>query len=360
MKNKPLILLASTLLLASCGGQNASSGTSGFTTPSQSEPFKAHLELSGDYKTSFNVGDRFTSEGLVVTLVEEGLTTDVTEDCDVIAPSLRAGGTQTVTVIYGDFSVEYAIEVTDQKFPRFNVTLGEIFSFQDALEKVAGNVKASHTETITGTYYLTEGAPFTMITSSVYSSVRYNDITVSEGSYAFLDDEGEVTVETAFEAQTFYDAKNFYQITDYEDEEWDDSKQTISRSYYSDVADVLNIDFPTTFMPTIELMVNAFGHMNFACECTGLNDFTETGDLSIKFTIFEDNLTTPSEIINYAASMEFDEDDFISAISTESEDALYAGGKKANWQKNFVDTDFVQGEFEQFEGKRFNPDDYED
>jgi len=58
------------------------------------------ITLSGNYQTSFNVGDTFTSANLVVTAVYNNNTSATTNNFSVSAPDISTPGQKTVTVTY--------------------------------------------------------------------------------------------------------------------------------------------------------------------------------------------------------------------------------------------------------------------
>ena len=73
-----------------------------------------HLTLSGTYPTEFEQGDVFDYTGLVVTAAydaEETDTEDVTSAANVSTPDMNVAGVKTITVSYGEKSVEYTITV---------------------------------------------------------------------------------------------------------------------------------------------------------------------------------------------------------------------------------------------------------
>ncbi len=66
----------------------------------------ASIELSGDYPTTFHVGDDFSHEGIVVTANYEDQTTkDVTASAEFTGYNMAAKGAQTVTVSYTEGEV---------------------------------------------------------------------------------------------------------------------------------------------------------------------------------------------------------------------------------------------------------------
>ena len=83
------------------------------------------ISLSGTYKTSFEVGDAFSHEGLVVTAhYNIGSDADVTSSATVSTPDMSTTGEKTVTVSYTEGkteSVEYKITVTAVA-PKYTVT----------------------------------------------------------------------------------------------------------------------------------------------------------------------------------------------------------------------------------------------
>ncbi len=86
------------------------------------------IVLSGDYPTSFYVGDAFSHAGMTVTAsYSDEFTADVTNDATFTGYDMTTAGNQTVTVSYTDNDVTktttYGITVSER--PRFTVTLAD-------------------------------------------------------------------------------------------------------------------------------------------------------------------------------------------------------------------------------------------
>ena len=78
------------------------------------------LTVSG-MKTSFNVNDKFSTEGLkVVAHYKNGTSGEISlNDCEISKPDLSTVGKKTVTVTYDDISESYTIEVVKQGLPKY-------------------------------------------------------------------------------------------------------------------------------------------------------------------------------------------------------------------------------------------------
>ena len=86
------------------------------------------IVLSGEYPTSFYVGDDFSHEGMTVTAnYSDGFTAVVTDDATFTGYDMTTAGAQTVTVSYTDKDVTktatYGITVSER--PTFTVTLAD-------------------------------------------------------------------------------------------------------------------------------------------------------------------------------------------------------------------------------------------
>ena len=78
------------------------------------------ISLSGTYKTSFEVGDTFSYEGLVVTAHYNNKADEVVTGYTVSSPDMSATGTKTVTVTYVEEvtkTATYQITVTAKEQP---------------------------------------------------------------------------------------------------------------------------------------------------------------------------------------------------------------------------------------------------
>ena len=78
------------------------------------------LTLSG-MKTSFNVNDKFSTEGLkVVAHYKNGTSGEISlDDCEISEPDMSTVGKKTVTLTYDDISESYTIEVVKPGLPKY-------------------------------------------------------------------------------------------------------------------------------------------------------------------------------------------------------------------------------------------------
>ena len=74
------------------------------------------ITLSGTYPTTFEQGDEFSSEGIVVTAnFDDNTTSDVTADASFSGYDMSTLGEQTVTVTYNEKTAQYNITVNEKK-----------------------------------------------------------------------------------------------------------------------------------------------------------------------------------------------------------------------------------------------------
>lgn len=107
MKRKSLVtLLLSTFLLCSCGSE-----------PSYVDKSLTKIKLSGDYQTSFTIGEEFNYDGLIVTAYYSDSTYKEVNNYVVSSPNMNKVGSQSVTVTYIENSVSkstyYAISISE-------------------------------------------------------------------------------------------------------------------------------------------------------------------------------------------------------------------------------------------------------
>lgn len=107
MKRKLLTLLLFTFLLCSCGSE-----------PSYVNKSLTKIKLSGDYQTSFTIGEEFNYNGLIVTAYYSDSTYQVVNDYVVSTPDMNKVGDQSVTVTY--------IENSVSKSNSYNISISEI------------------------------------------------------------------------------------------------------------------------------------------------------------------------------------------------------------------------------------------
>ena len=98
------------------------------------------IALSGDYPTTFHVGDAFSCEGIVVTATYEDATTrDVTASAEFTGYDMETIGAQTVTVSYTENEVtkttSYTITVNEPA-PSIDLDYNEINAFAEGTDGV--------------------------------------------------------------------------------------------------------------------------------------------------------------------------------------------------------------------------------
>ena len=103
MNKKILLSILSIGLLVSC---NESGG--GKHHP---DPTLSYIELSGDYQTTFTVGDEFNYDGLIVTAFYSDDNSEVVEPTNVSTPNMNVTGNQNVEVTYLTVSETYSIMI---------------------------------------------------------------------------------------------------------------------------------------------------------------------------------------------------------------------------------------------------------
>ena len=127
-----LTLLLSTFLLCSCGSE-----------PSYVDKSLTKIKLSGDYQTSFTVGEEFNYDGLVVTAYYSDSTYKEVNNYVVSSPNMNKVGSQSVTVTYIENNVSksayYAISISEVTPTLVSISLsgtyrtdyqvGDIFSY---------------------------------------------------------------------------------------------------------------------------------------------------------------------------------------------------------------------------------------
>lgn len=86
-------------------GGNIANQTITFYKRVEKSPLSS-IALSGDYPTTFHVGDTFSPDGIIVTATyENGRTADVTDSANFTGYDMSTAGTQTVTVSYTEEEV---------------------------------------------------------------------------------------------------------------------------------------------------------------------------------------------------------------------------------------------------------------
>lgn len=224
-----------------------------------------------------------------------------------------------------------------------------------------GHVNSVTADTTSTIYYMTEGDPLTMPTKDNSTIERFesNDgqILVQKGFQSVSQDSlGNFTNFSQYEKQTFYDNNKFYKITDFGDE-----GSYAEIPFSQDAIDInLNVTFSGTEKANIQAMIQAIDVAGFDVEFTGLDDYKSNGEWKYSYTylvyesstskvkyqefIYQNTLTMVNGIISKAVQ--------------HSEQNIYSGGYKGNWRITDSIFTFNQGEYKQFSGTRFNPNDY--
>ena len=100
----------------------------------------ASIEVSGDYPTSFHVGDAFSHEGIVVTAnYDDSTTRDVTALATFSEPDMTSVGIKTVTVSYteGEVTKTATYDITvNEPAPSIDLGDNEINAFADGTDGV--------------------------------------------------------------------------------------------------------------------------------------------------------------------------------------------------------------------------------
>ena len=141
------------------------------------------ITLSGDYPTTFNVGDDFSHEGMTVTATYDNNTSeDVTEDATFEGYDMSTAGTQTVTVSYTKADVT--------KTATYEITVNDVAVTGITLNKEAIQLKVGKTTKLTATVEPDNATDKTVVWSSDDETVA----TVSEDGTVTAVAEGTATI----------------------------------------------------------------------------------------------------------------------------------------------------------------------
>lgn len=226
----------------------------------------------------------------------------------------------------------------------------------------------STNQTIEATdYYLTNSFPFTMTTKQISTTTRYvdkdgNPIVVEEGQIGFADDVGEEPNSyDKYVSQKTQDDRYLYHITDYENPSTNDRVQTYLRSN-TDVI-FFNVGFPMSEYENIMFMITYLDSENYNFEISNFDEIVDNGvweyEYEATFYELENGIPTkyPKEVHRYKNKLTI-ENGIITKLDQESDVELYSGGIKVNWSKYYIKREYLQGDYQIFEGTIFNPNDY--
>lgn len=126
------------------------------------------ITLSGDYPTTFNVGDTFSHEGMTVTATYDNNTSeDVTADATFEGYDMSTAGTQTVTVSYTKADVT--------KTATYDITVNAVAVTGITLDKEALQLKVGKTKQLTATVEPDNATDKTVVWNSDDESVATVD-----------------------------------------------------------------------------------------------------------------------------------------------------------------------------------------
>lgn len=141
------------------------------------------ITLSGDYPTTFNVGDTFSHEGMTVTATYDNNTSeDVTEDATFEGYDMSTAGTQTVTVSYTKADVT--------KTATYEIIVNAVAVTGITLDKETVQLKVGKTTKLTATVEPDNATDKTVVWSSGDETVA----TVSEDGTVTAVAEGTATI----------------------------------------------------------------------------------------------------------------------------------------------------------------------
>ena len=143
----------------------------------------SRITLSGDYPTTFNVGDDFSHEGMtVIATYDDNTSEDVTADATFEGYDMSTAGTQTVTVSYTKADVT--------KTATYEITVNAVAVTGITLNKEAIQLKVGKTTKLTATVTPDNATDKTVVWSSGDETVA----TVSEDGTVTAVAEGTATI----------------------------------------------------------------------------------------------------------------------------------------------------------------------
>ncbi len=124
------------------------------------------ISLSGEYTTSFTVGDEFSFGGTVTATYSDNTTEDVTSEATFSGYDLSTSGDQTVTVAFDDVTTTYGI-IVNEIDPTASLTL----NFD--LTKNPGNWPTENSTALTNYSYSLKGTDYTFSLRNVKCNSGY-------------------------------------------------------------------------------------------------------------------------------------------------------------------------------------------
>lgn len=182
-------------------------------------------------------------------------------------------------------------------------------------------------------------------TATRYSREGTSDITVRKGSILV----GESP--SKYECQSFVSGTNVYQLVKNED---GSKTKNVAPNILNNAEDALNISFAYSQKANLKYILDSMGSDLISYEYKFPTSYSMTGTFSFSYSLTsfqESNVKTRQ--ISHEVTITL-EKSVISKATHITQDDVYSGGKRVNWQRVESSYTYIHGDYEQFQGEVFD------
>lgn len=261
-------------------------------------------------------------------------------------------GTTTSNISSSDSSkteVTTSEQTTTSTLTQEEIDKEKIEEFILYLDDIKGHTK--QVNAVMNNYYnFSAGDSPDMSGSDTFTATRYtrkgtSDITVRKGSILV----GESP--SKYECQSFVLGTNVYQLVKNED---GSKTKNVAPNILNNAEDALNISFAYSQKANLKYILDSMGSDLISYEYKFPASFSMTGTFSFSYSLTsfqESNVKTRQ--ISHEVTITL-EKSVISKATHITQDDVYSGGKRVNWQRVESSYTYTHGNYEQFQGEVFD------
>ncbi len=230
-------------------------------------------------------------------------------------------------------------EIDKEKIEEFILYLDDIKGHTKQVNAVMNNYynfsasdspDMSGSDTFTATRYSREGA---------------SDITVRKGNALVGESPNK------YECQSFVSGTNVYQLVKNED---GSKTKNVAPNILNNAEDALNISFAYSQKANLKYILDNMGLDLISYEYKFPTSYSMTGTFSFSYSLtsFQES-NVKSRQISHEVTITL-EKSVISKATHVTQDDVYSGGKRINWQRVESSYTYIHGDYEQFQGEIFD------
>lgn len=261
-------------------------------------------------------------------------------------------GTTTSNISSSDSSkteVTTSEQTTTSTLTQEEIDKEKIEEFILYLDDIKGHTK--QVNAVMNNYYnFSAGDSPDMSGSDTFTATRYtregtSDITVRKGSILV----GESP--SKYECQSFVLGTNVYQLVKNED---GSKTKNVAPNILNNAEDALNISFAYSQKANLKYILDSMGSDLISYEYKFPASFSMAGTFSFSYslTAFQES-NVKSRQISHEVTITL-EKSVISKATHITQDDVYSGSKRVNWQRVESSYTYIHGDYEQFQGEVFD------